>query len=38
MLEESGRMVADTSKRLGAAVQELRQLLVRYLVSALSEY
>lgn len=29
MLEESNRMIADTSKRLGNAVQELRQLLVR---------
>lgn len=28
MLEESGRMVADATKRLGNAVQDLRQLLL----------
>lgn len=28
MLEESQKMVTDSSKRLGAAVQELRALLV----------
>ena len=29
MLEESGKMVADTANRLGNAVQDLRQLIVR---------
>lgn len=28
MLEESGKMIADSASRLGAAVQELRDLLV----------
>ncbi|KAI0348160.1 tubulin binding cofactor A [Trametopsis cervina] len=28
MLEESGKMIQDSTKRLGTAVQDLRQLLV----------
>ena len=28
MLEESGKMIADSASRLGGAVQELRDLLV----------
>lgn len=31
MLEESERMILDTNKRLGAAVQELRDLIVGFL-------
>lgn len=33
MLEESERMILDTNKRLGAAVQELRELIVGFLSS-----
>ena len=31
MLEESERMILDTNKRLGAAVQDLRDLIVGFL-------
>ena len=35
MLEESGKMIADSAGRLGAVVQELRELLVRAIVPSL---
>lgn len=33
MLEESESMIADTNKRLGAAVQDLRELIVGFVSS-----
>lgn len=36
LLEESERMIADNNKRLGAAVHELRDLIVRFSPRSLS--
>ena len=36
LLEESERMIADNNKRLGAAVHELRDLIVRFSLRSLS--